>query len=255
MSALDYTIVVPSRKRAHNMPVLRSLLPTALICVDERERWDYAAFVPSDRLLVHPPMDGLYNVINWMQEVVRSKILIEIDDDFQRVLCTTGSRRRITEPRDILAVLENAARACQDLELTTFCFSRTANSVLLRSDIRPIMPVQPVCNAFGMMGAARHRPYGREYLGRGDVDWTLRTLLEDRCVYADVRFYFDCGRVFGGRGGNVGLVTPAQFKATSALLKKKWGRSVSYKPPAFARKRSVAAISIKVSRSNPTAQK
>lgn len=255
MSELDYTIVVPSRKRAHNMPVIRSLLPTALICVDERERYDYALHVPSDRLLVHPPMDGLYNVINWMQQTVTSRVLIEIDDDFQRVLSLTGSKRRITDPTEILAILENAARACQDLGLTTFCFSRSANSAMTHPEDRPIRPVQPVCNAFGMMGAARHRPYALEYLGRGDVDWTLRTLLEDRCVYADVRFYFDCGRVFGGRGGNVGLVTPAQFKRTSVDLARRWGRYVSYKPPAFARKRSVAAISIKVSRSNPTAQK
>lgn len=248
MSDLDYTIVVPSRRRTHNMETIRKLLPTALVCVDERERWDYSMFVPDENLLVHPPMDGLYNVINWMQEKVGSKILIEIDDDFQMVRSLTGSCRKITNPRDIITILENAARCCQDLGLSSFCFSRTANTALLRPDDKPIRPVQPVCNAFGMMGPARHRPYAVEFLGRGDVDWTLRTLLEDRCVYADVRFYFDCGRVFGGRGGNVGLVTPAQFKKTSVDLVKRWGRHVSYKQPAYQKNRSVAAISIKVSR-------
>jgi hypothetical protein len=255
VSALDYQIVVPSRKRAHNMELIRRLLPTALICVDERERWDYAPFVPDDRLLLHPPMDGLYNVINWMQAKIASKVLVEIDDDFQCVRGTTGSMRRITSPTDILAIVENAARCCTDLGLTTFCWSRTANTAMLHAELKPVRPVQPVCNAFGMMGDARHRPYAVEFLGRGDVDWTLRTLLEDRCVYADCRFYFDCGRVFGGRGGNVGLVTPATFKRTSVELVRKWGRHVSYRAPAFQKNRSVAAISIKVSRTNPTAQR
>ncbi len=255
MATLDYTIVVPSRKRAHNMPVLRSLLPTALICVDERERQDYAPFVPQNKLLLHPPMDGLPSVINWMQHAIETPILIEVDDDFQRVIVTTGSQRKLTDPIEILAVLENAARACQDLGLSAFCFSRTPNTTIIRPAERPIVPVQSVCNAFGIMGAARHRPYDTTLLGRADVDWSLQTLLEERCVYADVRFYFDCGRVFGGRGGNVGLITPAKFKQTSVELQKRWGRYVSFKAPAFAKKRTVAAIRLKVSRTNPTAQR
>jgi hypothetical protein len=53
---LDYAIVVPSRRRPHNMPTIRALLPTAMVCVDEREIADYQLFVPGERLLAHPPM-------------------------------------------------------------------------------------------------------------------------------------------------------------------------------------------------------
>jgi hypothetical protein len=55
---LDYKIVVPSRKRPHNMPVITGLLPTSLICIDEREEADYAPFVPKERLLLHPLWKG-----------------------------------------------------------------------------------------------------------------------------------------------------------------------------------------------------
>jgi hypothetical protein len=252
---LDYTIVVPSRKRAHNMLALRQLLPTALICVDERERADYESAVPAERLLWHPPMDGQPFVINWMQEAVKSPIWITIDDDFCGVQVTTGSRRWVTDSEEILAIIENAAQACLDLGLTAFCWSRTANTTVIRPDERPIVPVQAVCNAFGIMGAARHRKYDTTLPGRAAVDWTLRTLLEDRLVYADVRFYFDCGPVFTGRGGNVGLVLPEQFTETTRRMLRRWGASLSFNPPGYVKKREVAAMSIRVTRSHKTAQR
>lgn len=251
----DYAILVPSRKRAHNMARIRALLPTALICVDEREHADYAPHVPPAQLLLHPPMVGLFSVINWMMDTVEADVLVEVDDDFCGVKCTVGAERYITDPNDILAVIENAMTACSDLGLTAFCFSRTPNTTVIRPCERPIVPVQSVCNAFGVMGAARRRHYDTRFLGRGDVDWTLQTLLEDRCVYADVRFYFDCGNVFGGRGGNVGLVTPETFSATSRALKRKWGKHVSFKAPGYVKNRQVAPIRLAVTRTNKTAQR
>lgn len=250
-----YTIVVPSRKRVHNMPIIRSLLPSAMICVDEREVADYEEVVPASNLLVHPPMEGLFGVINWMMDNVKTPTLIEVDDDFCGVKCLVGSRRTIYDSDEILAILENAAQCCEDLGVTTFGFSRTPNYTMLHPELKPILPAGPICNAFGVMGAARRRHYDTTFLGRGDVDWTLQTLLEDRKVYQDARFYFDCGMVFGGRGGNVGLVTPEVFEQTSRGLRKKWGRHVSYKGVGWQKQRQVAAIRLAVSRTNKTAQK
>lgn len=251
----DYQIVVPSRKRVHNMETIRWLLPSAKICIDEREVEDYAPFVERSRMLVHPPFDGLGPAINWMMDNVQAECLVEIDDDFCGVKVNVGSRRFITDSEEILAILENAMVCAHDLGVTAFCFSRTDNTTIINPARRPIVPTQSVCNAFGVMGAARRRHYDLSLLGRGDVDWTLRTLLEDRCVYADIRFYFDCGRVFSGRGGNVGLVTPETFKDTSRKIMERWGRSVSYKRLGFVKRRDVAAITIAVNRSNKTAQK
>lgn len=251
---IDYAIVVPSRKRAHNMPLIQSLLPSALICIDETEVDDYAGAVPKDRLLLHPPLPGLPFIMNWMMDAIKQPVLVEIDDDFAGIQSNVGSKRWICEPDEILAVIENAAQACSDLGLTTFCWSRTPNTTIIKPNVRPIVPTQSVCVAFGIMGAARHRYYDTSYLGRSDVDWALRTLLEDRCIYADVRFFFDSGPAFGGRGGNVGLVDPENFKATTRRLKAKWGKSVKFKAPAWQKKRQVVPIGISVSRTNRTAQ-
>lgn len=237
------------------METIRWLLPTAKICIDEREAPDYAPFVESSRLLLHPPFDGLPKTINWLQDAIKTEVLVEVDDDFCGVQVNVGSKRFITDSEEILAIIENAIIVAKDLGLTTFCWSRTSNTTIINPSMRPFVPVQSVCNAFGVMGAARKRKYDPALLGRADVDWALRTLLEDRCVLADVRYYFDCGRVFSGRGGNVGIVTPEQFKSASRQIIDRWGRHVSFTKLAFQKARDVAAVKIAVSRTNKTAQK
>ena len=117
------------------------------------------------------------------------------------------------------------------------------------------MPTQAVCNAFGVMNAARHRKYDESFFGRASIDWVLRTLLEDRAVLADIRYYFDCGRIFSGRGGNVGLVTPETFKKNTLDLKRKWGKHISFNAPGYVKNRQVDAMHFSVSRTNSTAQR
>jgi len=255
MPVPDYTIVVPSRKRMHTMGTIQYLLPTAKICIDEREVDNYAPFVAREKMLIHPPFEGLHAAINWMMEEVKSEVLVEVDDDFQGVQVNVGSKRFITDADQIRAIIENSMICCKDLGLTSFCWARTRNTAVIRPNTKPFSASQSVCNAFGVMGAARHRHYDGQFMGRGDVDWTLRTLLEDRCILADTRFYFDCGLVFGGRGGNVGLVTPEVFKQSSLALMHKWGRNVSFKKLGFQKNRDVTAIRIAVTRTNKTAQR
>lgn len=255
VSLPEYSIVVPSRKRPRNMETIRWLLPTAKICIDERELKDYAPFVEKSRLLIHPPLDGLPRVMNWMMDAIESEVFIEIDDDFQGVQVNVGSKRFITDSQEILAILENSMLCCRDLGLSTFCYSRSQNTTIIHPDTRPIVPVQAVCNAFGIMGAARHRHYDLAMSGRAPVDWTLRTLLEDRAILADLRFYFDCGRIFSGAGGNVGLNTPESFKACSKAILARWGKSVSFTPPKWIKNRDGTAMSIRVERINKSAQR
>lgn len=215
------------------MEALRELLPTALICVDEREAADYAKTVPKENLLIHPPSTGAPAARNWIIDNVKASCLIQCDDDLRAVQVTTGSRRRLTDPDRILAILENAMTACSDLGLSTFCFSRTPNTTVIRPNERPIVPVQQVYGCFGVMNAARKRHYDETLKSRADLDWTLQTLLHDRCVYADVRFYFDFGSSFSGSGGNSGLVTPKDFEDATRTVAKRWGTSISFKRPGY----------------------
>lgn len=248
-------IVVPSRKRAHNMPMIRELLPSAIICVDEAEKADYLPHVPAAKLVTHPKLDSAAACRNWIVDNMTAPIVVMVDDDFAGVRVTTGSQRYISDPEEILAILENAARCCEDLELSAFCFSGTPNTTIIKPEMRPILATQPVFRVFGVMGAARKRHWRLDLPGRADVDWTLRTLLLDRLVFADVRFFFDCGAVFSGRGGAVGQITPEMFAGSSKELLRTWGKALSFKPPGYVKNREVTSISMRVSRHNKVAQK
>jgi hypothetical protein len=89
---------------------------------------------------------------------------------------------------------------------------------------------------------------------------TLKTLLDDRCLYIDARFWFDFGAIYSGRGGSVDLVTTDQFERATRLLKDRWGCHVQFKSNSFSntlgrKSRSVSGMSIKVSRKSPMAHK
>ena len=252
---IDYAIVIPSRGRPENMQRLRQLLPSAFVCVDERERDAYAAAVPADKLLLHPPTTGAPAARNWIIRNVKAPCLIQCDDDLFGVRSTLGSRRFITDPEEILAVLENAAVACNDLGLSTFCFSRTANTTVIRPDERPIVPTQQVYGCWGVMNAARQRLYDETLKSRADLDWTLATLLADRCVYADVRFYFDFGASFSGSGGNSGLVTTEDFKRATETVARRWGTSISFRQPGYIKNADTTAGKPAVRRSNRLARR
>jgi hypothetical protein len=126
---------------------------------------------------------------------------------------------------------------------------------MLKPEYRPILPTGPIMNCRGFMGAARHHKFDVNMHGRSDADWTLRTLLEDRCAYLDTRFYFDCGRVYSGRGGSVGLITPEIFEHSSRMLRKRWGKHVSFKAPGWQKQRDTPALRIDVRRQNKSAQR
>jgi hypothetical protein len=231
-----------------------SLMPDALICVDERERKDYSA-VPKKQLLLHPPLTGAPAARNWIIRNVTAPCLIQSDDDLVGIRSNIGAKRFITDPDEVMAIIENGVQCCADLKLTTFCWSRTANTTIVRPDERPIVPTQQVYGCWGVMGKARKRLYDETLKSRADLDWTMRTLLEDRIVLADVRFYFDYGRSFSGVGGQSGLVTPEDFKRSTEIVAKRWGTAISFKRPGWMKTGDTVAGVPHVRRQNTLAMK
>jgi hypothetical protein len=230
---MKYQIVVPSRGRPTNARTMLALMPDAFICVDERERDDYAPHVPRKQLLLHPPTTGAPAARNWIIKHVKAPCLIQSDDDLAGIRSNIGSRRWITDPDEVMAIIENQVTVCEDLGLTTFCWSRTANTTVIRPEERPIVPTQQVYGCWGVMGKARKRLYDETLKSRADLDWTMQTLLADRIVVADVRYYFDFGRSFSGSGGQSGLVGPDDFARSTAIVAKRWGTSISFKRPGY----------------------
>ena len=151
-----------------------------------------------------------------------------IDDDLKNVT-SIRTQKRTMDPEIILQIIENSMHVCFDLGLGVFCFNRNRNP----RDYTPYDPIalcsNPMSCTVGLLGPARHRAYSDEFPGRSDWDYHMRTLLVDRMLYADRRFYFDHGRVF--RGGNVGIVTSEMVERSTKLLNKRWGRYLDISKP------------------------
>ncbi len=248
-------IVIPSRRRSQNIGQMLGLLPGATVCVAKEEAAAYREVVPSKQLLLHDNLAGLVKIRNWLNATIQEDCLVQIDDDLRWVAALIGKRRKIVNPAVIAQIIANSHQIAADLGIGCFCWSRTQNTVLLRPESRPVRFVQPVSSSFGLRGAARNRQFDSTFEGRADFDFTLQTLLDDRILYCDTRFCFDHGRVFGGRGGNVGLIDSAQFTEAGRRLSEKWGRYLSMKAPGFVKKKNVATMSVRVSRINPVAER
>ena len=198
-------VVVPSRGRVPNMPLILRLLPGATVFVDKREESEYAAVVPRNQLWLHESLPGLVAIRNWLNANVQEDCLVMIDDDFRGVIPLMGKHRPITDPVVIAEVIANGHRVAEDLGISVFCWGRSLNNVLLKPEWDPFRLVGPISSSFGLRGAARSRRFDPACEIREDLDFTMQTLLEDRILLMEMRWYFDHGRIFSGRGGNVGL--------------------------------------------------
>ena len=221
--------------------------------MNEAEVPAYKAAVPRATILPHPPLAGFARVFNWCLDHFSDDVLVFLDDDISGVRTTIQPSRAVKGSEDILTVIENGIQAITDLDLTVCSWSRTQNTSVTDPVNEPIRPVQPVCVAFAIRGAARHRRYNEDLVGRGDIDWTLRTLMEDRAVYADMRFFFDNGRIFAGEGGNVGIVDEKQRLRVTKQITDRWGHYVSDDPLPWQKDRSSVPLRLRVERKSKMA--
>lgn len=220
-----YAIVIPSRARAQKAAHALSLIPTATIYVDERERDDYAN-IPPDKIRFHRPSKNGPDMRNMLARDFKQPVIIQVDDDLRGVrMASTNFRRLVTDPDVILQIIENGVMIAEDLEIGCFGWGRTGN-VMFYKAMDPIAFVHPIFASFGIRGSARHRTFDTTIPGRADVDFTMQALLHDRVVCVDRRFYFDHGPIFTGRGGNVDLIDRNQFEKSTEVLVQRWRRYV-----------------------------
>jgi hypothetical protein len=190
--------------------------------VAEVERADYLKTVPAEALICHEGLADLPAIRTWILDWFDEDCIVQVDDDLRRVVsCITG--RTITAPEAIKQLIENSLQVAEDCGIGVFCWSRTLNRTLTHPDERPFNFTAPVASVFGQRGLARHRHWDSDFPGKADYEFTLRTLMEDRILLGDNRFYFDCGPPFRGTGGNAGRITKKQIAETDRLLKERYG--------------------------------
>jgi TET-Associated Glycosyltransferase len=256
---LNYKIVIPSRRRVQNMPPMRALLPDAFVCVDEAEVADYRAAVPESKIIPHPPLGSLARIRNWILNSLSEPVIVMIDDDLLRVRTVfTRTKKSIRDPESILDIIENSMAAAQDCGAGVFCWMMIDNPYLLSipPDFAPIKMNGVISGSFGLLGRAREtRRFDERMIGKADFDFTLETLRVDRFMFVDTRFQFHHARVFGGQGGNVGLIDQAAAERTNRRMRKKWGGYFSDAKPNYVKKGAEKSegFRLMVRRGNPRA--
>ena len=222
------------------MPRMRSLVPDAFVCVDEAEVADYLAFVPKSKIIPHPPLGSLARIRNWILNSLSEPTIVMIDDDLVRVRTVfTHSKKSIRDPESILDIIENSMAAAQDCGAGVFSWMMIDNPFLLSipPDFAPIKMNGVISGSFGLLGRARQtRRFDERMIGKADFDFTLETLRVDRFMLVDSRYQFNHARVFGGQGGNVGLIDQAAGERTNLLMRKKWGHYFSNSKPNYVKK-------------------
>jgi hypothetical protein len=177
-----------------------------------------------------------------------------IDDDLRCIYPQIGRQVAVTDPELIAHVIDNAHQVSADLDIGVFCWARTRNVFVAEPEFLPFRFTAPVMCSFGLRGPARNRRFDVEMPGRADIDFALQTALEDRICLQDMRWYFEHGRIFAGRGGNAGRLTNERFRASTQRLYAKWGQFVARKKAGYIKNRAGTAVGLKVERSNPIAK-
>ena len=235
------------------MPKLLSLLPSAIVTVNESAIEPYEEHVPPEQLLPHPDLP-LTETRNWVMDNVDCDTLLMFNDDIDRVIRIGHRSKGFRDSRIIAGVIQQTQQCAEDLDVDVFGWSLTPNASMLHPYVRPFRAAAPIStHAWGVRGNARiHRRFDTTFRGCDDFDYTLETLKDDRLVLCDVRYHFDCGGMSRARGGESGLQKDEVLRQAQKDLRKKWGRHVgSSATQGVMKKNTWRTFSVNVKRTNP----
>lgn len=223
---MNVRVIIPSRKRADTLAKgTINLFPDATVCVGESEVPEYRKVTKN--LLVHgDEVVGLGILRQWILDHVDDEVIVMPDDDIHALYSFVGVRtRRITDPADVMRVLENAAMCAKAAGARVFGFNQ--------GDIRKFEPQKPfsfnswVGGLIGIIGRdLKYDPFCRLH---DDVDLCLQSLMKHRIIWQDLRFKF-ANKIFAGGGGNAISRSKEQHEKEIAYLKRKWGAHLQVRP-------------------------
>lgn len=230
------------------MPNLLSMVPYANVIVHESELDDYKKVVPTDQLHTHTE-NRVTNIRDHILENFNSECVVMMDDDFIGVRPLLSKLGLIRDKDYIYQLLFNSMVVCQDLGCGLFSYAPVINPIVMRPEVDPVKFNNTAFRTFGVMGDALNRRFSH-VTGRGDIDFSMQALKEDRIIYVDCRFYFDHGNAGTGKGGSVGSVGLEHRQEAVKSLKRRWGNNISLGHKNAATKSANQSMSIKVSRRN-----
>ena len=93
MASLSYSVGIPSKERAGNVPHMLSMFPGATFSVDKAEEKDYRNVVESNggKLILHDGLVGQQKILNHILDNLKDDYVLLCDDDLacvRSMVCT-----------------------------------------------------------------------------------------------------------------------------------------------------------------------
>lgn len=214
----DIKVVILSRGRSDTITTHRLLPDFVEVLVPESEKALYEARIKNPILTTPDDVKGLGKLRNWCIRNFKENTVIMIDDDITVAYCLTGPlSRRVDDPEELMQVIINCAVMAQDMGVRVFGFAQT--------DIRKYRPTDPF--SFNRLVGCIVGVNGKDMLFRDDkfkvdYDFCLKSLMEDRILFQDARYYFGQARE-NNRGGNAEFRDEEEYNKSLESLIKKWG--------------------------------
>jgi len=221
-----YRIVVPSRRRTEKLSPILTHMAHVTYCVAEPELDDYSAVLPKGiEVMTHPSLQTIGAIRQYILDQRPEKVIVQSDDDLRHVMPLVGTKRKkIIDPQAVQRIIENCVHGVLDLNLGMFCFSRQPKPNFFRGH-KPFNLVAPCAACFGI--ADRRLAFDPELFNAEDVDITMKSLLLNRIVLQDYRFYFDYGLIGSGVGGLQGKRSDANVLAGTQRVSDRWSGYVA----------------------------
>jgi hypothetical protein len=214
-------IVIPSRRRPHTVPHMRTLFPDATWVLDAQDYQTYP--VPATHKVQLPPyVKGLYMTKQWILDTFPERVLGMMADDVRYWVCLVGKKSRpIVHPPAIHQLIDNAAHCADAIGCSLFGFN-SHDDTRKYTGAKPFAVNSWVCGFVGVIG--RKYRYETSYVSRGEIDFNLRVLEGDRVIWCDTRFGIRyIGETFRTSGGQAEFRTEATDEADIRRLKREWG--------------------------------
>ena len=220
-------VVIPSRSRADMLAECSlKIFPQATVCVEESEAEAYSRL--TSNLLLHPPLPSLAAIRNWILDNVPDRVVLQADDDIERVISYVGVRSKsYTDPSEIMQIVENCAEVAQGFGCYLFGFNQTFDPKTFRPQ-DPFRLNGWVGSVVGFLGRSPSVRADPKLKLRGDIELSMRSLLKQRVIFVDSRFHFVVGGRFTNRGGNASNRSEIRERAELSALTKRWGRFISF---------------------------
>lgn len=214
-------IVILSRSRVKTITTHKLLPDWVEVVVPQGQKEAYKAQIPNDIITTPDDIIGLGRLRNWCLDAFSEETVIMIDDDITHAYALTQKKARNLRPNELAEVLINTAVMAKDADCAVFGFNQT--DIRKYSGCEPFKLCTWVGGIIGVIGRG-HRFKDDKF--KVDIDFCLQSLLAERIIWVDNRYYFLQKRD-NNLGGNSEFRTAEGFRASVDSLKAKWGKYIN----------------------------